>query len=378
MPGSTGVVLRSSRPAAEVPISTSLRPTAEGPRGLRERRWPKRSAPDRAAKNESRAGRGGRWAIRIPESPTLRTPATSDLMRIVLAPVTTRSMSNVSAGLMSPCASMTNGTRLTMPSRSERMLNRPRPAAALSSMGRFRQQPGKIEQKRPRIGAQGGDRHRARRRVGLRHRQRQPGFTENHARLPQRVGKRAVGARRCADFLPGFLVEVAENVGDHVRRKPVGLGEDDVECDDQRARLGQASDQFGDAGSRPRPLTELSQALLVDVDDDDRALRRDARLQDLEEIECPETELFERCRIGDAQERQRQQQRDANAAGHQIAAPTGKAISCEPTRYALRLTFFTAAGTRASAGRSAASGNRRASSVRRSGRMLRPACRVRP
>ena len=180
----------------------------------------------------------------------------------------------------------------------------------LIEYGQVPQQPRKIEQERPRVGAQRGDRHRAGRHVGMRHRRRQPGFTENHTRLPQRLGKRAVGARRCPDFLPGFRVKVAENVGDHVRRKPVGLREDDVECDDQRTRLGQASDQIGEAGSRPRPLTELSQALLVDVDDDDRALRCDARLQDLEEIECPETELFERCRIGDAQERQCQQQRD--------------------------------------------------------------------
>ena len=90
-------------------------------------------------------------------------PAFSALIRIVPEPVATRSISNVSEGMVWPCACMIIGTRRTMPSRSGLIVNRPRPAAACSSTGTLRSRPGKSNMKRcgssPSI-ASPGDRQR--------------------------------------------------------------------------------------------------------------------------------------------------------------------------------------------------------------------------
>ena len=60
----------------------------------------------------------------------LLMPALSALIRMVPEPVATRSISKVSDGMVMPCACMIIGTRRTMPSRSGRIVNSPRPAAA--------------------------------------------------------------------------------------------------------------------------------------------------------------------------------------------------------------------------------------------------------
>ncbi len=74
-------------------------------------------------------------------------PAFSALIRIVPEPVATRSISNVSEGMVWPWASMIIGTRRTMPSRSGRMVKSPRPAAACSNTGTLRSKPGKSNMK---------------------------------------------------------------------------------------------------------------------------------------------------------------------------------------------------------------------------------------
>ncbi len=81
-------------------------------------------------------------------------PAFSALIRIVPEPVATRSISNVSDGMVWPCACMIIGTRRTMPSRSGLIVNRPRPAAACSSTGTLRSRPGKFEHEALRLLAQ--------------------------------------------------------------------------------------------------------------------------------------------------------------------------------------------------------------------------------
>jgi hypothetical protein len=96
-----------------------------------------------------------------------------------------------------------------------------------------------------------------------------------------------------------------------MRREPIGLGEDDVKRDDKSAQLGEAGDQICNARTGPRPLTELSEALFVNVDDNDRPLCGDAGLYELKDVECPQAKLLEGSRIGDAQEEQREQQRHA-------------------------------------------------------------------
>ena len=114
-----------------------------------------------------------------------------------------------------------------------------------------------------------------------------------------------------ASSLSRVLVEIAEILGRHLRRHAVGFGKDDVEADDDGAELGQARDQVGDAGARPRPLAERLEAFLVDIDDDDRPLLGDARLESLKEVEGLEANFLDRRRIGDAQENQGEQQAQA-------------------------------------------------------------------
>ena len=115
-------------------------------------------------------------------------------------------------------------------------------------------------------------------------------------RLLDGIGHDLVVARQRAQLVPGFLVEIAIDVRGQRRRQPVRFGEHDVEGDGGGAKLGQARDQVGDARARPRQLAELAQAFLVDIDDDDRPLRCNARLDDLEDVEGPQPKLFKRRR----------------------------------------------------------------------------------
>ena len=94
-----------------------------------------------------------------------------------------------------------------------------------------------------------------------------------------------------ASSLARRIVEIAKILGRHLRRHAIGFGKDDVEADDDGAEFGQARDQVGDARARPRPLAERLQAFLVDIDDDDRPLLGDARLEHLKEVEGLEVEF---------------------------------------------------------------------------------------
>src|SRR5690606_30177137 len=63
------------------------------------------------------------------------------------------------------------------------------------------------------------------------------------------------------------------------RRGAVGLGKHDVETDGRRTVGRHAVYERGDHGARPRPLPEPADALVIDVDDGDRALGSRARQQ---------------------------------------------------------------------------------------------------
>ena len=78
---------------------------------------------------------------------------------------------------------------------------------------------------------------------------------------------------------------------DVLRRGEVGLREDDVQADDRSAGLMKLVYQIRDAGPRPGPLPDPAQAVIVDVDDDDRRGGRRARGKPLVCIEYlkPET-----------------------------------------------------------------------------------------
>ena len=169
-----------------------------------------------------------------------------------------------------PCACMIIGTRRTMPSRSGLIVNRPRPAAACSSTGTLRNRPGKSNMKRcgssPSI-ASPGDRQRL---VERRDFLRQAGFAEHDAGRLDGFGEDLVVARQRAQLGAGLLIEVAEGVGRKGRVETVRLGKHRVEGDHDRTEPGQFGDEIGNPRARPRPLPELFQALVVDIDDGDR------------------------------------------------------------------------------------------------------------
>ena len=97
-----------------------------------------------------------------------------------------------------------------------------------------------------------------------------PEFAEHDARRPDGVGEDLVVARQRAQLGAGFLIEVAEGIGRKGGVEPVRLRKHRVEGDHDGAEPGQFGDEIGDPGARPRPLPELFQALVVDIDDGDR------------------------------------------------------------------------------------------------------------
>ena len=84
-----------------------------------------------------------------------------------------------------------------------------------------------------------------------------------------------------------------------VGRGAVGLGEHHVEGDGGGAHLGQPVDDARDQGARPRPLAELLERGVVDVEDAHRRLGRveRARLEALEAVEHQVAQLHHRRRI---------------------------------------------------------------------------------
>ena len=93
----------------------------------------------------------------------------------------------------------------------------------------------------------------------------------------------------------GDLEALALELRDGERgRRPVRFGENDVEADRGGTMLGQPVDHSGEHGARPRPLPELADALVVDIDDSDRALGGRAGTQRLVAVEDQEIQLFQR------------------------------------------------------------------------------------
>ena len=245
----------------------------------------------------------------------LLMPAFSALIRIVPDPVATRSISNVSEGMVWPCACMIIGTRRTMPSRSGLIVNRPRPAAACSSTGTLRSRPGKSNMKRcgssPSIASPGHRQRLVERGDFL----RQAGFAEHDARASDGVGEDLVVARQRAQLGAGFLVEIAERVGRIGGIEPVGLRKHRVERDHDGAQPRQFGDEVGDPRPRPWPLAELFQALVVDIDDGDRPCGLLAGIDALEKVKGPDANFLDRSRIGDAKGCEPDQQRKAQQPG---------------------------------------------------------------
>jgi len=101
-----------------------------------------------------------------------------------------------------------------------------------------------------------------------------------------------------------------QKLDDLLDRGAVGLGKQDVEAHDRGAFAGQLDEQVAQLGSRPRPLPELGQGLLVDVDDPDRqpriiGLRRELLIG----IERNQAQRAHEERIDRPHQRRRRQQR---------------------------------------------------------------------
>ena len=139
-----------------------------------------------------------------------------------------------------------------------------------------------------------------------------------------RIGQNVVVARQAVELGAGLGVDAAKALLRDRRRHAIRLGEDDVEADGDGAELGDARDQIGQGGARPRPLPDRLEAGLVDIDDDDRPCRLLARPQHLKQIESAHPQFLERPRIGEPQRHQREQQHDAHRARHaELSRPAG-------------------------------------------------------
>ena len=144
---------------------------------------------------------------------------------------------------------------------------------------------------------------------------RQAGFAEHDAGRLDGVGEDLVVARQRAQLGAGLLIEIAEGIGRKGRVETVRLGKHRVEGDHDRTEPGQFGHEIGNPGARPRPLPELFQALVVDIDDGDRPDGLLARLDALEGVKGPDADFLDRSRIGGAQRGEPDQQRKAQQPG---------------------------------------------------------------
>ena len=209
--------------------------------------------------------------------------------------LTTRSISIVNDGTSRSCASMTTGTRRTMPSRSGLMENRPRPAAACSIGRMLRSNPGNVT----RNGRGSGP--RMAKPVCSAFSASARGAAELRRRLGRRRCRRLclIASAKTASLLGSAAsfsrvsgIEPAEAAGGDGRRHAIGFGKDDVEADRDGASVAQPGDEIGNHRPRPGPLPDFLQARLVDIGDDDRPHRLLARAQHLKQIERAQTAIL--------------------------------------------------------------------------------------
>ena len=144
---------------------------------------------------------------------------------------------------------------------------------------------------------------------------RQTQFTEHHARGADGIGENLVVARQRTQPAAGFLVEITVGIGDEFRVEPVGLRKHHVEGNHDGAEIGQLRYQIREPRPRPRPLSELFQALVVDIDDGDRTCGLLARIDALEGVEGSNADLLDRSRVPHAQRGNPDQQGNAGQPG---------------------------------------------------------------
>src|SRR5260221_7755158 len=165
-----------------------------------------------------------------------------------------------------------------------------------------------------------------------------------------------IGTRRTMASRSGMIVNSPRPAAASSKIGMVRLGEDNVKSNRGCSELGQPRDEFGNAGARPRPLAQLAKALFVDIDYDNRPLRRDAWRCDLKNVEGPQAQVLKRRWIGKTQEQQREQQGRAKySRGNQTTSLSGKPFHVGPAGCSLAGAAFgvTSRGTCAFAGRAA-------------------------
>ncbi len=89
-------------------------------------------------------------------------------------------------------------------------------------------------------------------------------ITGDRRRLRERLAEHGV--------MVGRRNQVARPLELDMRRGAVGLGKDDIHRDRRGARRSERAHQPRHVGPWPRPLAELGQGLVVDIDDADRSI----------------------------------------------------------------------------------------------------------
>ncbi len=140
------------------------------------------------------------------------------------------------------------------------------------------------------------------------------GLADDNARALMESASTCFVRRQLQQIRPDSLRQGRIVLGDAVGGQAVGFGEDHVEADHDSAHRSQPVDQPRHLGTRPRPLPDLFEALLVYVDDDDRLLDRWPRMQPLEDVEPLVADGRDEKRVGDAQGQQRQKQHEPGKA----------------------------------------------------------------
>ena len=97
-------------------------------------------------------------------------------------------------------------------------------------------------------------------------------FSKRGARPIDDRGKDIIVAAKLRDFGFCFRIKPRHVFHDFGRICPVGLGEDDVEGDNRCAEVLKVFNHLGDGGTRPWPLANGLQTLLVDIDNFNRLL----------------------------------------------------------------------------------------------------------
>ncbi len=130
--------------------------------------------------------------------------------------------------------------------------------------------------------------------IGLMH-QNHPA---NHRDLFEHLRQYIVIVRQSAEI--GVVLEqfqLFQGFGEPGRGDAVEFGEDDIECDQGCAKIGQPSHEFGNIGARSWPLTAFLERNLINVDNQHRTVHLLPGLDPLVAVEHREGQAFNQDRL---------------------------------------------------------------------------------